>query len=71
MSHKVSHLHNPLRHGVSFYLLLVSFRLNHSQKGEKIAKDVNKLVAKVLINLLRHTSHSGLLLVVKLLMLYT
>ena len=37
---------------LSFISLLLS--LNHLQKGDKLAKGVNKLLGKVLINLLHH-----------------
>ena len=42
-------------HGASFYPLLVSFRLQITyRKVRNLQIDVNKLVGKVLINLLRH-----------------
>ena len=47
-----------MRHGVSFYPLLVSFRLQIAYgKVGNSRKGVNKLVAYVSINLLRHALH--------------
>ena len=46
----------PVRHGASFYFLLVNFHLQIAyRKARNLQIGVNKLVGKVLINLLRHT----------------
>ena len=42
----------------SFYPLLLNSVFKSLKKGEKLAKGVNKLVGKVSVNILCHTSHT-------------